>query len=230
MIDKVARSVAEAIGDVQDGATVLVSGFGDAGMAHRLIEGLLLQGARDLTLVSNNVGNAETGLAVLLKAGRVRKVICSFPRSADSHVFDELYRDGQVELELVPQGTLAERIRAAGAGISGFYTRTAFGTPLADGKERRFFNGEGTVLELPIRGDLALIGAERGDRWGNLVYRKTARNFGPVMATAAARTVASVRKIVPLGGLDPEQVVTPGIFVHKLVQVAAIADLSATSA
>ena len=225
MIDKVARTIAEALGDVADGATVLISGFGDAGMAHRLIEGLVEQGARDLTCVCNNAGNAEAGLAALLKAGRVRRMVCSFPRTANSYVFDGLYRAGRIELELVPQGTLAERIRAAGAGIGGFYTRTSYGTPLAAGKEVRMIDGHGHVLETPIHGDLALIGAARGDRWGNVVYDKAARNFGPVMAMAARRTVVSVREIVELGGLDPESIVTPGIFVHKLVRVPRSIDV-----
>ncbi|RYF36055.1 MAG: 3-oxoacid CoA-transferase subunit A [Comamonadaceae bacterium] len=209
---------------------MLLSGFGDAGMAHRLIEGLVIQGARDLVVVCNNAGSGETGLAALLKAKRVRRMICSFPRTATSHVFDGLFRRGEIELELVPQGTLAERIRAAGAGIAGFYTRTSYGTPLAEGKDTRIFDGKGYVLELPIQGELALIGAERGDRWGNLVYRKAARNFGPVMAAAARRTVASVREIVDLGALDPEHVVTPGIFVHKVVRVAKSVDIPGASA
>ena len=223
MINKIADTIAEAIGDVKDGATVLLSGFGDAGMAHALIDGLIVQGARELAVVCNNAGSGETGLAALLKAGRVRKMICSFPRTATSHVFDALYRAGKVELELVPQGTLAERIRAAGAGIGGFFTRTGYGTPLAEGKEARVIDGEGYVFERPIHGDLALLGAQRGDRWGNLVYRKTARNFGPVMATAAKKSVASVREIVELGELDPEHVVTPGIFVHQVVRIERVA-------
>lgn len=228
MIDKIAESIAEALGDVKDGSVVMLSGFGDAGMAHRLIDGLLAQGARDLVCVSNNAGKGETGIAALLKAGRVRRMVCSFPRGAASHVFDDLYRAGKVELELVPQGTLAERIRAAGAGIGGFYTRTSYGTPVAEGKEVRMINGQGYVLEMPIHGDLALIDAERGDRWGNLVYRKAGRNFGPVMATAAKRTVASVREIVDLGALDPEQIVTPGIFVQKIVRLPRATELGGT--
>jgi 3-oxoadipate CoA-transferase alpha subunit len=225
MINKIANSIADALGDVKDGSTVLLSGFGDAGMAHRLIEGLVVQGARDLTCVCNNAGSNETGLAALLKAGRVRRMICSFPRTTTSHIFDGLFRAGKIELELVPQGTLAERIRAAGAGIGGFYTRTCFGTPLAEGKEVKMIDGEGYVLEAPIHADLALIGAERGDRWGNLVYRLAARNFGPVMATAAKKTVASVREIVELGALDPEHIVTPGIYVHKVVRVPKSLDV-----
>ncbi|MDO8372545.1 MAG: 3-oxoacid CoA-transferase subunit A, partial [Polaromonas sp.] len=195
---------------------------------NELIDGLIAQGAKDLTVVNNNAGNADTGLAALLKTGRVRKIICSFPRQADSHVFDELYRAGKLELELVPQGNLAERLRAAGAGIGAFFSPTGFGTELAkhaDGspKETREINGRHYVLEMPIYGDVALIKAERGDRWGNLVYRKAARNFGPVMATAAKQTVATVHEIVELGALDPEHVVTPGIFVHRIVKIDRVA-------
>ncbi|MBT2305216.1 3-oxoacid CoA-transferase subunit A [Variovorax paradoxus] len=217
MINKIVNSVAEALGNVADGSTVLLSGFGDAGMSHALIAGLVVQGARDLTVVCNNAGSGEAGLAALLKAGRVRRMICSFPRAPTSFVFDELYRAGRVELELVPQGTLAERIRAAGAGIGGFFIQTSSGTPLAKGKELRQIDGKNYVLELPIHADLALINAERGDRWGNVVYRKAARNFGPVMAPAAKRTVVSVNEVVELGALDPEHIVTPGIFVDKIV-------------
>ena len=228
MIDKVAASVAEALGEVPDGATVLIGGFGTAGIPVELIDGLIAQGARELTVVNNNAGNGDTGLAALLKAGRVRKIVCSFPRQADSHVFDGLYRSGRIELELVPQGNLAERLRAAGAGIGAFFTPTGYGTELArhaDGspKETRMIDGRGHVLETPIHGDLALIKAERGDRWGNLCYRMAARNFGPVMATAAKRTVATVHEVVELGGLDPEVVVTPGIHVSRLVQVPRVA-------
>jgi 3-oxoadipate CoA-transferase, alpha subunit len=223
MIDKIAASVAEALQDVPDGATVLIGGFGTAGIPGELIDGLIEQGARDLTVVNNNAGNGDTGLAALLKTGRVRKIICSFPRQADSQVFDELYRSGKIELELVPQGNLAERIRAAGAGIGAFFCPTAFGTELAAGKETREIGGRQYVLEYPIRGDVALIKAEAGDRWGNLVYRKAARNFGPVMATAAKQTIASVHRIAPLGELDPESIVTPGIFVHKIVQIERVA-------
>lgn len=219
MINKIAGSVAEALAGVADGATVMVGGFGTAGIPNELIEGLIEQGARDLTLVNNNAGNGEAGLSALLKAGRVRKVICSFPRQADSHVFDSLYRSGQVELELVPQGNLAERIRAAGAGIGAFFCPTAYGTELSRGKETREIDGRHYVLEYPIHADLALIKAERGDRWGNLTYRKAARNFGPVMAMAARKTVASVHEIVELGALDPEHIVTPGIFVKQVVLV-----------
>ena len=223
MIDKIAPSVAEALGDVPDGATVLIGGFGTAGIPNELIDGLIVQGAKDLTVVNNNAGNGEVGLAALLKTGRVRKVICSFPRQADSQVFDALYRAGKLELELVPQGNLAERIRAAGAGIGAFFCPTGYGTELAQGKETREIGGRHYVLEYPIHGDLALIKAERGDRWGNLTYRQAARNFGPVMATAAKRTVASVHEIVELGALDPEAVVTPGIFVSRIVRIERVA-------
>lgn len=219
MIDKLATSVAHALGAVHDGASVLIGGFGTAGIPHELIDGLIEQGARDLTIVNNNAGNGDSGLAALLKAGRVRKVICSFPRQADSHVFDALYRSGAIELELVPQGNLAERLRAAGAGIGAFFTPTGFGTALAHGKETREINGRPHVLEYPIFGDLALIRAECGDRWGNLTYRKAARNFGPVMAMAAKRTVATVHTVCELGQLDPEAIVTPGIFVSYIVPV-----------
>src|SRR3954469_4374388 len=216
MIDKVAASIAQALQGVRDGATVMVGGFGTAGIPNELVDGLIAQGARDLTVVNNNAGNGDAGLAALLKAGRVRKIICSFPRQADSHVFDALYRSGKLELELVPQGNLAERIRAAGAGIGAFFCPTSYGTPLAEGKETRVIDGKPYVLEYPIRGDVALIKAERGDRWGNLTFRKAARNFGPVMAMAARRTVATVYDIAQLGELDPESVVTPGIFVSKI--------------
>ncbi len=228
MINKIASTVAQALGDVKDGSTVLIGGFGTAGIPDELINGLIEQGARDLTLVNNNAGNGETGLAALLMAGRVRKVICSFPRQVDSQVFDSLYRSGKLDLELVPQGNLAERLRAAGAGIGAFFTPTAYGTLLAknpDGsdKESRVINGRQYVLEYPIHGDLALVRAETGDRWGNLLYRKAARNFGPVMATAAKRTVASVHEILELGQIDPEQVVTPGIYVSQVVKVPRVA-------
>jgi 3-oxoadipate CoA-transferase alpha subunit len=223
MIDKISASVAEALAGVRDGATVMVGGFGTAGIPTALIDGLIAQGARDLTLVNNNAGNGETGLAALLKAGRVRKIICSFPRQADSQVFDALYRSGRIELELVPQGNLAERIRAAGAGIGAFYCPTGYGTPLAEGRETRIIDGKAYVLEHPIHADLALVQAERGDRWGNLTYRKAARNFGPVMAMAANKTVATVHEIVELGALDPETIVTPGIFVSQIVRIDRVA-------
>src|ERR1700716_796358 len=193
----------------------MIGGFGNAGMPSALIDALIDQGARDLTIVNNNAGNGDTGLAALLKQKSVRKIICSFPRQADSWVFDGLYNAGEIELELVPQGNLAERIRAAGAGIGGFFTPTGYGTDLAKGKETRAIDGRMYVLEAPLHADYAFIKAERGDRWGNLTYRMTARNFGPVMAMAAKTTIATVHEIVPLGGLDPEAVVTPGIFVQR---------------
>jgi 3-oxoadipate CoA-transferase, alpha subunit len=227
MINKIFPSVREAVADVHDGATVMIGGFGTAGMPSELIDALIEQGARDLTIVNNNAGNGDVGLALLLKAKRVRRIICSFPRQADSWHFDNLYRAGEIELELVPQGNLAERIRAAGAGIGGFYTPTGYGTELAQGKETRTIDGRHYVLEYPIHADFALIKALRGDRWGNLVYRKTARNFGPIMAAAAKTTIAQVREIVNLGDLDPEVVVTPGIFVTRLVEVPAALKLVA---
>ena len=195
----------------------MIGGFGTAGMPAELIEALIAQGASDLTIISNNAGNAETGLAALLKAKRIRKIVCSFPRQSDSWVFDGLYRAAEIALELVPQGTLAERIRAAGAGIGAFFTPTGYGTQLAEGKETRIINGRPHVLEYALQGDVALIKAHRADRWGNLVYRKAARNFGPIMATAARCTIAQVSAIVELGALDPEIIVTPGIFVHRVV-------------
>jgi 3-oxoadipate CoA-transferase alpha subunit len=219
MINKLADSVNQALQGVKDGATVLIGGFGTAGIPGELIDGLIAQGARDLTIVNNNAGNADEGLAALLKAGRVRKVICSFPRQADSYVFDALYRAGKLELELVPQGNLAERLRAAGAGIGAFFCPTGHGTELAEGKETRVINGRDYVLEYPLHGDVALIKAEKGDRWGNLTYRKAARNFGPVMATAAKTTIASVHEVVSLGSLDPESIVTPGIYVSHVVKI-----------
>jgi 3-oxoadipate CoA-transferase, alpha subunit len=223
MINKIAATIADALAGTRDGATVLIGGFGTSGIPNELIAGLLEQGAKDLTVVNNNAGNGDTGLAALLQAGRVRKIICSFPRQVDSHVFDALYRSGKLELELVPQGNLAERMRAAGAGIGAFFCPTSYGTPLAEGKETRVIDGKPYVLEYPIRGDVALIKAERGDRWGNLVYRKAARNFGPVMAMAAKRTVATVYDIAGLGELDPEAIVTPGIFVSQVVKIPRVA-------
>jgi 3-oxoadipate CoA-transferase, alpha subunit len=208
-----------AVVDIRDGATVLIGGFGTAGQPMELIDALRRLGARDLTVVNNNAGNGDHGLAALLKTGNVRKIICSFPRQSDSWVFDELYRAGRIELEVVPQGNLAERMRAAGAGIGAFFGPTGVGTPLAEGKESRTIEGRDYVLEYPIRGDVALIKAHRADRMGNLVYRKTARNFGPVMATAAALTVVQVEEVVPTGDIDPEVVVTPSIFVDRVVQV-----------
>lgn len=219
MIDKIVASTAQALADVPDGATVMIGGFGTAGLPNELTEALIEQGARDLVVVNNNAGNGDGGLAALLAAGRVRKIICSFPRQADSWHFDRLYRSGQLELELVPQGNLAERIRAAGAGIGGFFTPTGYGTELAKGKETRFLDGRWQVFETPIHADYALIKAERGDRWGNLSYRMTARNFGPIMAMAAKTTVATVHEIAALGELDPEAVVTPGLFVQRVVKI-----------
>src|SRR5688572_7279406 len=227
MIDKRVASVEAAIADIGDGATVMIGGFGTAGMPVELIDALIAGGARGLTIVNNNAGNADTGLAALIREKRVRKIICSFPRQTDSWHFDNAWRAGEIELELVPQGNLAERIRAAGAGIGAFFTPTGFGTQLAQGKETRVIDGRNYVLEYPIRGDFALIKALRGDRWGNLVYRKTARNFGPIMASAAAVTIAQVQEIVPLGDLDPEDIVTPGIFVTRVVEVPSEAGPSA---
>ena len=222
MIDKFIATAAAALADVPDGATVMIGGFGNAGMPAELIDALIAQGAKGLTVVNNNAGNADAGLAALIGAGRVRKVICSFPRQTDSWHFDKAYRAGQLELELVPQGTLAERIRAAGAGIGAFYTPTAYGTKLAEGKETRRIDDRDYVLEYPIHADFALIKADRADRWGNLTYRMTARNFGPIMAAAARTTVAQVRETVALGELDPETVVTPGIFVKRVVRIAPL--------
>ena len=213
----VITDAADAVTAVRDSHTVLVGGFGMAGMPVQLIDALIDSGAGDLTIVSNNAGNGDTGLAALLAAGRVRKVICSFPRQSDSWVFDGLYRAGKIELEVVPQGNLAERMRAAGAGIGAFYSPTGVGTPLAEGKEERTIDGRDYVLEYPIRGDFALIKAHTSDRMGNLVYRKTARNFGPVMATAASTTIAQVASVVSTGSLDPENVVTPSIYVDRVV-------------
>ena len=219
MIDKILASTAQALADVPDGATVMIGGFGSAGLPDELTQALIEQGARGLTVINNNAGNGDGGLAALIAAGRVKKIICSFPRQADSWHFDRAWRAGSIELELVPQGNLAERIRAAGAGIGGFFTPTGYGTDLAQGKEARQIDGRWMVLESPLHADYALIKAERGDRWGNLTYRMTARNFGPVMAMAARITVASVHEVVALGQLDPEAVVTPGLFVQRVVQV-----------
>src|SRR4051794_142812 len=221
MIDKFFASTEAALADIRDGATIMIGGFGGAGMAVALIDALIAQGARELTIVNNNAGNGDTGLAALIAAKRVRKILCSFPRQADSWHFDKAYRAGQLELELVPQGTLAERIRAAGAGIGAFYTPTAFGTNLAESKETRRIDDRDYVLEYPIHADYALIKAQRADRWGNLVYRKSARNFGPIMAAAAKCTVVQVSETVELGALDPEAIVTPGIFVKRIVRIAA---------
>ena len=221
MIDKAFPSAEAALADIPDGATVMIGGFRNAGMPAELIDALIAQGARHLTIVNNNAGNGDSGLAALIKAKRVRKVMCSFPRQADSWHFDAAYKAGELELELVPQGTLAERIRAAGAGIGAFFTPTAYGTKLAEGKETRRIADRDYVLEYPIHADYAIIKADRADRWGNLTYRKSARNFGPIMAAAARCTVAQVREIVELGTLDPEVIVTPGIFVKRVVRVAA---------
>lgn len=217
MSARLLTSYDDAVADVEDGATVLVGGFGMAGMPVELIDALIRQGAGDLTVVSNNAGNGDTGLAALLDRGRVRKMICSFPRQADSWVFDRLYRAGEIELEVVPQGNLAERMRAAGAGIGAFYSPTGVGTPLAEGKETREIDGRTYVLEHPIRGDVALVKAHLADEMGNLVYRRTARNFGPVMATAARTVAVQVDRVVPTGALDPEAVVTPSIYVDRVV-------------
>jgi len=225
MIDKTVPTSQAALADVPDGATVMIGGFGNAGMPAQLIDALIEQGAKQLTIVNNNAGNGDTGLAALIKARRVRKIICSFPRQADSWHFDGQYRAGEIELELVPQGTLAERIRAAGAGIGAFYTPTAYGTRLAEDKETRRIGARDYVLEYPIHADYALIKADRADRWGNLSYRKSARNFGPIMASAARCTVVQVRETVELGALDPEEIVTPGIFVRRVVRVAPRAAL-----
>ena len=223
MIQKEVASLREAVADIGDGATVMIGGFGTAGLPNELVGALLEQGAKNLTVINNNAGNGDTGLAALIGAGRVRKIVCSFPRQADSHHFDGLYRAGRIELELVPQGNLAERIRAAGAGIGGFFTPTGYGTDLAKGRETREIGGRMYVLESPLHADYAFIKAERGDRWGNLTYRMTARNFGPVMAMAAKTTIATVHDIVPLGSLDPEAVVTPGIFVQRIVRIDRVA-------
>ena len=219
MIDKTVENLREAVSVIEDGAVVLISGFGESGNPTELAHALIDHGARDLTLVNNNAGNGHVGMAALLESGQVRKIICSFPRSTHSEVFDTMYREGRIELEVVPQGTLAERIRAAGAGIGGFYTRTTIGTPLAEGKERREYNGEEYVLEDPLHADIALVKADLADRWGNLTYRLAARNFGPIMCTAAKTTIVQARRIVPLGDIPPEQVMTPGIFVDRIVEV-----------
>jgi 3-oxoadipate CoA-transferase alpha subunit len=223
MIDKLFPTAAAALAGLRDGATVMIGGFGTAGLPNELTEALIATGARELVIVNNNAGNGDAGLAALLANKRVRKIVCSFPRQADSHHFDRLYRAGEIELELVPQGNLAERIRAAGAGIGGFFTPTGYGTPLAEGKETRELGGRMQVFEMPLHADFAFIKAEKGDRWGNLTYRMTARNFGPVMAMAAKTTVATVHEVVELGALDPEAVVTPGIFVQRVVKVDRVA-------
>ena len=220
MIDKIIDNLAESVSVIEDGAVVLISGFGESGTPTELVHALINHGARDLTLVNNNAGNGHVGIAALLESGQVRKMICSFPRSSHSEVFDTMYVGGRIELEVVPQGTLAERIRAAGAGIGGFYTRTTIGTPLAEGKERRIYNGKEYVLEDPLYADVALVKADLADRWGNLTYRLAARNFGPIMCTAAKTTIVQAQQIVDLGEIPPEQVVTPGIYVDRVVEVA----------
>jgi len=222
VVNKIVPGLREALAGIHDGATIMIGGFGNAGMPRELIDGLIAQGATDLTIVNNNAGNGDTGLAALLAARRVTKIICSFPRQADSHVFDGLYRSGELELELTPQGNLAERIRAAGAGVGAFFSPTGYGTLLAEGKETRLINGKNYVLEYPIHADFALIKALKADRWGNLVYRKAARNFGPIMAMAATCTIAQVDQLVELGELDPEVIVTPGIFVQRVVKVNGV--------
>jgi 3-oxoadipate CoA-transferase, alpha subunit len=221
-VTTIAADADEAVTAVEDGATMLIGGFGTAGQPVELIDALIRTGARDLTVVNNNAGNGDVGLAALLAAGQVAKVICSFPRQSDSYVFDSLYRAGKVELEVVPQGNLAERLRAAGAGIGGFFTPTGVGTPLGEGKEQRTIGGRDYVLEYPIHGDVALVKAHLADPMGNLVYRKTARNFGPVMATAARLTIVQVQSVVELGALDPEVIVTPGIFVDRVVAIPSV--------
>jgi len=220
MINKIVRTMAEAMAGIGDGAVVLLGGFGSIGQPNALIDGLIEHGARDLTVVSNNAGVGRIGLARLLELGRVRKIICSYPRSVDPVVFEELYRAGKIELEIVPQGTLAERMRAAGAGIPAFFTATAVGTKLAAGKERRDIGGRQYLLEEALAGDVALIEAWQADRWGNLTYRSSARNFNPVMAMAATLTIAQAQHIVDLGALDPERIATPGIYVNRVLHVS----------
>ena len=222
MVNKIVLGLREALAGIHDGATIMIGGFGNAGMPRELIDGLIDQGATDLTIVNNNAGNGDTGLAALLAARRVKKIICSFPRQTDSYVFDGLYRSGELELELTPQGNLAERIRAAGAGVGAFFSPTGYGTLLAEGKETRLINGKNYVLEYPIHADFAFLKALKADRWGNLVYRKAARNFGPIMAMAASCTIVQVDQVVELGELDPEVIVTPGIFVQRIVQVNGV--------
>jgi 3-oxoadipate CoA-transferase, alpha subunit len=229
MINKILPSIEAALADVPDGATIMIGGFGGAGQPRELIDALIAQGAKELTIINNNAGNGDAGLAALLKAKRVRKIICSFPRQSDSYVFDELYHNKQIELELVPQGNLAERIRAAGAGIGAFFTPTGYGTDLAKGKETRIIDGKPYVLEYPLHADFGLVKALKADRWGNLVYRKAARNFGPIIASAAKCSVVQVQEIVELGDLDPEVIVTPGIFVQRVVRVASAERMQAVA-
>ena len=219
MIDKSKLNIEESLSAIKDGSVIMIGGFGTAGQPTELIDALIEQGARELTIVNNNAGNGDKGLAALLKAGRVKKIICSFPRQSDSYEFDKLYHAKKIELELVPQGNLVARIEAAGAGLGAIFTPTGYGTLLAAGKETRVINGKNYILELPIFADFSLIKASKGDRWGNLIYRKSARNFGPIMAAAARCTIAHVQEIVPLGGLDPEHIVTPGIFVQHVVSI-----------
>ena len=219
MIDKSKLNIEESLSAIKDGSVIMIGGFGTAGQPTELIDALIEQGARELTIVNNNAGNGDNGLAALLKAGRVKKIICSFPRQSDSYEFDKLYHAKKIELELVPQGNLVARIEAAGAGLGAIFTPTGYGTLLAAGKETRVINGKNYILELPIFADFSLIKASKGDRWGNLIYRKSARNFGPIMAAAARCTIAQVQEIVPLGGLDPEHIVTPGIFVQHVVSI-----------
>ncbi len=219
MINKIVDNLSDAFTGLKDGATIMIGGFGGSGIPHELIDCLVEQDAKDLVIITNNAGSGETGIAALLKARRVRKIVCSYPRMADSHHFETLYRSGQIELELVPQGNLAERIRAQGAGLGGFFTQTAYGTLLAEGKETRVINGKNYVFETPLAADFALIRALKADRYGNLIYRKAGRNFGPVMAMAADTTIAQVSEIVELGEIDPEVVVTPGIFVKHVALV-----------
>jgi len=226
LIDKSRASLGQAVADIADGSSVMIGGFGTAGMPDALIDALIDRGVGNLTIISNNAGNGELGVAALIKAGRIRKIICSFPRQADSHHFDARFRSGEIELELVPQGNLAARIQAAGAGLGAIFTPTGYGTMLAQGKETRRIDERDYVLELPIKADFALIKAFKADRWGNLVYRKTARNFGPIMAMAAKTTIAQVEQIVPLGSIDPETVVTPGIFVQRVVATGAASERS----
>ena len=219
MIDKSKLNIEESLSAIKDGSVIMIGGFGTAGQPTELIDALIEQGARELTIVNNNAGNGDKGLAALLKAGRVKKIICSFPRQSDSYEFDKLYHAKKIELELVPQGNLVARIEAAGAGLGAIFTPTGYGTLLAAGKETRVINGKNYILELPIFADFSLIKASKGDRWGNLIYRKSARNFGPIMAAAARCTIAQVQEIVTLGGLDPEHIVTPGIFVQHVVSI-----------
>lgn len=219
MLNKLVNSISDALEGVKDGVSIMISGFGDAGSPFELMHAILDTGARDLTVISNNAGTHERGIALLMMENRVRKVVCSFPRSSGAHVMDEKYKRGEVELDLVPQGTLVEKIRCGGSGIAAFYTKTALGTPLGEGKEVKIINGEAYIMEEAIKADFALIKGMSGDRWGNIVYDKTSRNFGPLMAMAAETTVVQVEKIVELGEINPEHVITPGIFVDRVIQL-----------